>query len=59
MLERAVLVPMPYWLFSQTKSAGMDQSFAMLRASKIWPWLDAPSPYIAMPMCDGHGLPDS
>lgn len=59
MLDRAVLVPMPYWLFSQMKSAGMDQSFAMLSASKIWPWLDAPSPYMAMPMFDGHGLPDS
>jgi hypothetical protein len=33
-------------LFSHTNRHGSFHSVAMLAASAIWPWFDAPSPYI-------------
>ena len=37
-------VPSPYWLFSNTNTAGSCSTTAMFSASKVVPWLEAPSP---------------
>ena len=34
----------------------MDHSLAMFAASQIWPWLAAPSPYMATDMVVGHAF---
>lgn len=45
--DLSALVPIPYLLFSHTKTHGSFHRAAMLKDSNTCPWLEAPSPYMA------------